>query len=373
MKKIFLFLSLAPLALFAQISSLQTLFSVPGGVQTRAAVENAFGDIYVAASFLSGVDDGDLAIIKLVNGVPDWTKHLPLPGVQGALDIAAHSNGDLTVLCSYGPNVFNIVDFMLVRIDAAGNVLWTKVLGSADIDYMNRVDVLSGDRIRLSGSMPLGGILRPATLIFDGNGSLISEKYINVTNYASPNFSAYAMSNGNIIYSGSNRLGLVCDSTGVWQSNVPVQLGGESGAACSGNSGNYIVAYTDNIGAPSGGSNIVVGSQTPGVFQLNWLNKFSTSFDEFAEAIFYHEGIITLITNQTTSNNGLQALGITLIDTTGAILSSKSLMPAGYDYLTVYSCRQNPDGSILVSSMVQNSSFEPNGWVVKISPEGDAG
>lgn len=371
MKKISLLLLLFPLSLLAQVSSLQTIFSTANGIQAKSATENAFGDIFIAATMIGGVDNGDIAVIKMVNGNVSFTRQIPLAGVQNATDIAAHPNGDVTIVGTDATGVFATTDVILIRMDAAGNILWTQSFGSADNDNINTIDILSGDRIRLSGSVWVNGSLNPATLILSGTGVIQSEKYLNVPNFASPNFCAFAMGDGNLVMTGSNRLGQICDSTGFLTAAFPGELSGESAGACSGHRGNYIVAYTDNIGAPTG-SSVVVASYVPGAFFTEWLNKYNTTSDETAEGIFYHQNVFTLVTSLTASN-GTQSIGVTLLDTVGNQISSKRVMPTGYDYITIYRCRQNSDGSVMVSGMIQNSTFLPNAFVMKISPDGDAG
>ncbi|MEY4110221.1 MAG: hypothetical protein RLZZ46_576 [Bacteroidota bacterium] len=371
MKTALFYFLLLPLSLIAQISSLQTIISTSGGIQAKSATENAFGDIFIAGTLPGGLDDGDIVLIKMVNGNVSLTKQIPLPEVQNATDIAAFPNGDICIVGTNAQGVFASTDIILMRLDASLNILWTKILGSADNDNINTIDVLSGDRLRLSGSVSVNGILSPATLILDSTGNILSEKYLNVPNFASPNFSAYEMADGKLVMTGSNRLGQICDSTGVLTSAIPGELAGQSVAACSGANGNYVVAYSDNLGSPTG-SSVVVASYVPGSFFTEWLNKYNTTNDEIAAGIFFHQNVFTLITVLTTSN-GLQSIGITLLDSIGNQLSSKRVIPAGYDYINIYRCRQNSDGSVMVSGMIQNSSFLPNGFVMKISPEGEAG
>lgn len=371
MKKLFVLLLVCPLAVLSQISSLQTIFSTSGGIQFRGATENAFGDIYAVASLPGGLDDGDIVVVKWVNGAVSWSKQIPLSGEQEACDIAAHANGDITVLGSHSTGVFAPNEIIMIRMDASGNILWSKVIGSTETDNMNKIEILSGDRIRLSGGVAVNGILGPATLIFDGSGNLLSEKYLNTISFASPNFVAHAMSDGNLLMTGTDRLGHICDSTGFFLSNFPGQMAGESASACSAPNGNYVVAYSDNIGAPSGGS-IVVGSLVPGAFNPQWLNKYNSNLSEQAEGIFTVQDQFMLI-SIINASNGTASLGISMIDTLGTLLSTKRVTITGYDYITVNNIRQNGDGSILLCAMVQNSTFIPAGLLMKISSDGDPG
>lgn len=159
-------------------------------------------------------DDGDIFILKLTaNGGFVWAKQIAGTGFQGGYGVSVSATGNVyatgyfagTVDFDPGPAVFNItgpgmLNEFVVKLDAAGNFKWAKVMGGNKDMYSYALALDAAENVYTTGSfdgqvdMDPG----PASLIFtatgaedafvsklDSNGNLIWARQIGGNTYES--------------------------------------------------------------------------------------------------------------------------------------------------------------------------------------------
>ena len=126
------FLLLAVLALFAGSASagppgdFYKVYS-PGGVAVGKAIDTTTDGGYVVAEGSTSV-----SVLKLdANGEVDWRKRYRVSSDDEAKDVIQTSDGGYVLVSQFSPERFK-VKFWVMRLDAAGEVLWAKTFDSGD-------------------------------------------------------------------------------------------------------------------------------------------------------------------------------------------------------------------------------------------------
>ncbi|MBK7269481.1 MAG: T9SS type A sorting domain-containing protein [Flavobacteriales bacterium] len=130
---------LCPMRLWAQ--TFQRMFGDTANEGALAAARTIDGG-HVMAGFITGMGvDGEDAYLVRTNAMGEllWTRTYGGPGDERAQGVAATSDGG-AVLCGT-TNSFGAggEDILLIRTDAAGDTLWCRTFGDADIDGASAV------------------------------------------------------------------------------------------------------------------------------------------------------------------------------------------------------------------------------------------
>jgi len=135
------------------------------------------GDLVVAGrtgSFGSGLDDALLARLS-GSGEPLWTKSLDTGMFDAAYDVIERG-GDLFVLADAGDS--SDLDLLAVRLDADGNVLWSRTYGGSEAEGGRRILAGPGGTFFLiarTASFGAGGD-DIWVLAIDGEGAVLWQK-----------------------------------------------------------------------------------------------------------------------------------------------------------------------------------------------------
>ena len=138
MKNIYLFLFLILIYFPSQGQLIfQKIFTAPGNQNAIASMQSASDDFYILSETDSGQNNSkDFLLLKLdVSGNLLWSKYFGTTADDIPTDVKEMSNGKI-MLCGYTfLNGVNNTDILLINIDTSGTVIWSKTFGGAQNDY----------------------------------------------------------------------------------------------------------------------------------------------------------------------------------------------------------------------------------------------
>jgi hypothetical protein len=165
---------------------------------------DAFGNYYLAGFYDEQCSFTDTAygfmdgwIIKLDNaGNKVWSKGFGGSGLETFIKLLPASNGDILALGYCASSFGNIVnkgdwDFLVVKLDTAGNLLWQKNYGGSGADVPEDViETSNGDFIAVGYTTSkdgditdtIGGITDAWALRIDNTGNILSSKTYGSSN-----------------------------------------------------------------------------------------------------------------------------------------------------------------------------------------------
>ncbi len=148
----------------------------------RSVVGTADGGVAVA-----GTAGGDLLVIKRErNLTEEWRKTYGTDGQNGAKAIVQTSDGGYLVAGTTEPPGRTDYDAWILRLNAAGDLLWNATLGGPplyhDVYFMCEAPG-GGYTVIYGNAMPENGqhIIRPVEVVFDRGGNVLGETVLNAS------------------------------------------------------------------------------------------------------------------------------------------------------------------------------------------------
>ena len=143
-----------------------------------AIAQNAAGEIYVAGQTTSyGVDNSDVYLIKLsAAGNIIWTNHYGGAMTDYGKGIALTATGDIIVAggtASYGAGG---TDVYIIKLNSAGTLLWSKTYGTAANEYANALGNMSDGGFITAGLTTGFSLNRGYAVRTDSNGDSLWTK-----------------------------------------------------------------------------------------------------------------------------------------------------------------------------------------------------
>jgi len=111
----------------------------------------------------------------------EWEKRSNYPKQDYFTDVCEASNGDLIVLGECGANKF--ADMWLIRYNQQGDTVWTKTVGTQDIDQPEKVACSPNDDILILGKTGTGDTAKVLLSRTDLNGHILWQKTLDDGNY----------------------------------------------------------------------------------------------------------------------------------------------------------------------------------------------
>ncbi|MEY4594755.1 MAG: hypothetical protein RIQ47_1165, partial [Bacteroidota bacterium] len=159
------------------------------------------GFIINGQSYSYGLADGDYALYKLdANGNTQWMQNYTMAGLQEPHYVQNTSDGGYVIVGDADdlPNTLGQTDIWVIKTDANGDTLWTKVLGGTKKDGGKTIEQTT------DGGYIIGGITRSYSLInpnyylgkLDSLGNIEWENYIYGSAYHDHAYRAVQTSDG---------------------------------------------------------------------------------------------------------------------------------------------------------------------------------
>ncbi len=146
----------------------------------RSVVGTADGGVAAA-----GTAGGDLLVLKMGrNLTEEWRKTYGTDGQNGAKAIVRTSDGGYLVAGTAEPPGRTDSDAWILRLNAAGDLLWNATLGGPplynDVYFMGEAPG-GGYSVIYGDAMPENGqyVIRPVEVAFDRDGSVLEETVLN--------------------------------------------------------------------------------------------------------------------------------------------------------------------------------------------------
>jgi hypothetical protein len=277
----------------------QKTFSAPGNQNAIAAMQSASDDYYILSETDSGQNNSkDFLLLKLdVSGNLIWSKYFGTTADDIPTDVKEMSNGKI-MLCGYTYlNGATNTDILLINIDTAANVIWSKTYGGLQKDYGNKMAVTNDSSVVVAGQTFSYGIVTSSgyALKINSSGNIIW----SVTSSQSGSSNAAFLSISNT-FDGGYIL------TGYWQPTSAIFICSAEKIDAFGNvvaSNGYPISGMSckgyDVKAIPGGDFIIAGKiisssdsgsaivlrVNPVALSVSFLHSFTTTFFEKANSI----------------------------------------------------------------------------------------
>lgn len=315
-----------------------------------------------------GTQSCDVYVYKVNScGYPQWFKTYGGVGADGGKCIQQTSDGGYIIAGLLDPGV-GAYDMLLLKIDASGNMQWSKTYGGVGNDYGIYVQQTTDGGYILTGFFDgIGfGATDVALIKTDSNGNLQWKKIFGGTGSDWGDYVEQTSDGGYKVVGYTNSFGaggfdmyvLKVSSTGNLQWSKTYGGAGKEGSSQWGISGKIttdgglmICANTDSYGA---GSHDVLLIKTDSIGNLNWAKTYGGTLDDQPRfALQTNDGGFAICGY--TASFGAGDLDAYLIktDNNGNLSWSKAYGGAGYDKGSM--ARQAPDGGYALS--VVTASF----------------
>lgn len=107
-----------------------------------------------------------------------FQKILSAPGNQNAIAAIQSISDDYYILCETDSTQSNSKDYLLIKTDVSGNVIWSKYFGTTTDDIPTDIKEMSNGKIMLCGYTHLAGVANIDILLInvDTSGSIMWSK-----------------------------------------------------------------------------------------------------------------------------------------------------------------------------------------------------
>lgn len=112
------------------------------------------GFVVTGITYGFGANSGDAYVFKVdQNGALLWdNKYSTASQAEHGRGITIASNGDVLIAGTDNGDGFGSGDFLFMRLDSNGNLLWSKIYGGGSNDHMHSIEELPGGNLIISGS-----------------------------------------------------------------------------------------------------------------------------------------------------------------------------------------------------------------------------
>jgi len=240
-----------------------------------------------AAAFMRLDQNGNIIWQKRISTGSDseWTR-----------TIFEHDDGTIYVAATVNLQTFGSSDAVLTKLDAAGNLIWSKTLGTSSNDHIWSMIPLPNNEIMLNmNSQTLGPGSRSSLFVkVDANGNILSE----------------------VAYGGA---GMELSSDVVYDPNIGYLVTGGTTSYGQGGRDAYVALFDET-------------------FNLQWFKTYGGPiFDHGATVEIIDNNHFVMYMNSDISNSGDKQLSIVGLNANGTTLYTKTIGGALDDYLTTNS------------------------------------
>ncbi len=159
------------------------------------------GFIINGQSYSYGLADGDFALYKLdANGNTQWMKNYTMAGLQEPHYVQNTRDGGFVIVGDADdlPNTLGQTDIWVIKTDANGDTLWTKVLGGTKKDGGKTIEQTTDGGYIIGGISRSFGLINPNYYLgkLDSLGNVEWENYIYGSSYHDHAYRAVQTSDG---------------------------------------------------------------------------------------------------------------------------------------------------------------------------------
>jgi hypothetical protein len=338
---------------FAQ-STFVTTLGATGVDQANNIVQTAdSGFAVVGTSFTGSTSDMVLARLDK-NGNLLWQKKYGGTANDQGLSLVSLPSGGF-VLCGNTRSYGSGGDVLLVKTDANGDTLWSKVYGTAGDDYGKVLELTAGGNYRINGVYFAGGTNKPGIMTVDSNGVFIAANFV-ANQFASPDYRAHYLHGNKMGITGGSEMMIFTDTLGIYSGVLSYGSAAKSIDACYLPQGYYASVYWADYGSASTNAGLLL-TDTLGV--KVWNKKFTTNDDDLPLWVKPdgHGGILLAVMkrNPSTFNASMVLIAV---DLTGAIKWQHTYgINASYDHQPGNVIATFDGGYALVGSYTVGGSF----------------
>lgn len=172
-------------------------FGGPGGDEGSAVAFDSQGNGIIVGHFTGTVDFGGGALTSAGNddgfivkysalGLHVWSKRYGDATAQNFKDVATNANNDIFVTGSFNGQIdfgggpitsFGAADAMLAKLDSAGNHMWTRQIGGANVQNGASLAIDLNGNVVVTGSVQSTVDFGLGPLAAAGNGDIFIAKY----------------------------------------------------------------------------------------------------------------------------------------------------------------------------------------------------
>ncbi len=314
----------------AQPVTFQLQLSRSAQEDVAAVIQNSAGNFVIATITYSPASAFDAGFIEISpTGSILQTKTVSTTGNELLKSIVQTTDGGYLVTGSFFTTA-NDYDWMVMKLDASFNLTWFKRLGvTGASDNANRGFQVSASRYGVTGSVSLGGSTKPAVVMLNANGTLVSQGYLTTNQFASPDYRGRYLGGGEIGISHLANAVSLMDTSGALISSYGFSLGTYSTDVRQTAGGRIVVSATGDVGSP-GGSTVVLGVLNHSLTSLQHAVKFSDSGNDLSAVEFLIAGgRFVVLANASSQTNGSNSPLIIKTDSTGSLIWCKNYKPSG--------------------------------------------
>jgi DNA replication initiation complex subunit (GINS family) len=181
----------------------------PGEEAGFSLIQTSDGGYAIAGSTTSfGVGGADVYVVKLdANGNLQWTKTIGGPGDELGISLIQTSDGGYAIAGSTESFGAGEGDVYVVKLDANGNLQWTKTIGGPELDLGHSLIQTSNGGYVITGATTSFGVGEADVYVvkLDANGNLQWTKTIGAKNENPIRSSIIQTSDGSYVIAGTTR------------------------------------------------------------------------------------------------------------------------------------------------------------------------
>jgi hypothetical protein len=371
MKFLYTLLTLGLATQLSAQSTFVTTLSTTGTDRISAVAETSdSGYVMVGSTATGNTTDMMLAKVNKVGNLL-WQKKIGGTANEEGLAIKVLPWGGIIATAntkSYGTGG----DVMLVKMNADGDTLWTKVYGTNGDDYGRVLEITDGGNYRITGVFFAGGTNKPGILTVDSNGVFVASKFV-ANQFASPDYRAHYLHGNKMGITGGSQMMMFTDTLGVYSGLLNYGTAAKSIDACYLPGGYYAVVYWADFGSLNSNAGLFV-ADTNGTKIFN--KKFSTADDDLPIWVKPDgKGGILLAVQRRDPNTYISKMAVINCDMQGNILWQQVYnTTANIDHQIGDVIPTSDGGYLVVGSYDSNGSFTNyNGIIIKTDSVGNSG
>ena len=335
----------------AQVNTFSTTFNIFNGDEALCVIQNSAGNYVVCGSVYPGGSTLDPFVAEISTSgsiLQAWTITTSTT-TEIFRSIVQTSDGGYFLTGAFGASPSDYTA-LVMKLDASFGIEFYKQFGVTGInDNANRAFEISPGHYGFTGSIGLGGSVKPSLVILDQSGNIIQQSYLGTNQFASPDYRGRYFGNGEVAMGHLTNAFTILDTTGAVVKSFGSGLGIFSVDVQRLSNGNYACLSLDNYGAPTGESTslLIADSTCTNTLQLRKYSIGGLSLQP-SEFIENANGDLLIVGRTESMSSGNQTPVLVKTSSNGALNWAKSYLPAGAPSAKFNSIAATSDGGYIM-------------------------
>ena len=345
-----LLILLTSIRLSAQVNTFTLDFHFGNNDEAYSVIQNAAGNYVVCGYVYPGGNNFDPMVAEISpSGVVLQSYTLTSNTSEIFHSIVQTSDGGYLITGNVFTSISDLNALILKLDNSFQPQFYKEIVNNGINDNANRGFEIAPGLYGVTGSLGLGGAVKPSYLVLDATGTIVSQTYLTTNQFASPDYRGRYIGNGQVTMGHLTNAFSVLDSSGNIVKSYGSGLGIYSVDAQRLSNGNFACLSLDNYGSMTGATTsfmIVDSSCTNIIFSKKFaLNGNDVQPSEFIEDA---NGNIIITGKYASLSSGNEIPFLIKIDTAGNVQWMKSYLPSGLSTTRFNAISPTNDGGFVM-------------------------